>query len=181
MENTRNKPARRRLPLAVYLAFLLVAALAFTGASAASYKTEASGGDSARVARFVVAAKPIDGQSVDLTLGSENKSATYKFTVSNTDANGVNETATKYDVVVKFPTQLTGVTLTLTKNNNNTQTTITGTASTDNKTFTFADAGSFTAGVAQTDSFALTFAVGDGAANAAWNNINIIVNAVQVD
>lgn len=180
MENTRNKPARR-LPLAVYLAFLLVAALAFTGASFASYKTVATGSDSARVARFAVTANSVDRQREALTLDSTKPSAEYKFTVSNTDANGVNETATKYDVVVKFPTQLTGVTLTLTKNNNNTQTTITGTASADNKTFTFADAGSFTAGVAQTDSFALTFAVGDGAANAAWNNINIIVNAEQVD
>ncbi len=181
MENTRNKPARQRLPLAVYLAFLLVAALAFTGASFASYKTVATGSDSARVARFAVAAAKDASQSESLTLDSSTPSAGYKFTVSNTDANGVNETATKYDVVVKFPTQLTGVTLTLTKNNNNTQSTITGTVSADNKTFTFADAGSFTAGVAQTDSFALTFAVGDGAANAAWNNINIIVNAAQVD
>ena len=181
MENTRNKPARRRLPLAVYLAFLLVAALAFTGASFASYKTEASGSDSARVARFVVTAEPVNNQNESLTLDSSNPSAAYTFTVSNNEGVKVNETATKYDVVVEFPTQLTGVTLTLTKNNNNKQTTITGTASADNKKFTFADAGSFTAGVAQTDSFALTFAVGDGAANAAWNNINIIVNAAQVD
>lgn len=183
MENTRNKPARRRLPLAVYLAFLLVAALAFTGASAASYKTEATSSDSARVARFVVTAAKPDSQSENLKLTSTEKEATYEFTVANNnnkDGN-VNETATKYDVVVEFPSALTGVTLTLTKNINNTETTIPGTASNGNKTFTFADAGEFKAGVAQTDSFALTFAVGDGAANATWNNIQIIVNAEQVD
>ena len=179
MENTRNKPARRRLPLAVYLAFLLIAALAFTGASAASYKTEASGGDSARVARFVVAAKPIDGQSVDLTLGSENKSATYKFTVSNTDANGVNETATKYDVVVTLPAALpNGVTMTLT---NGTNDPVSVTLSADSKTFIFTNVGTFSAGTPQTHNLTLTFTADENAAGGSWSNINITVNAVQVD
>ena len=182
MENTRNKHARRRLPLAVYLAFLLVAALAFTGTSAASYKTQASGSDGARVARFVVTAAKADLQSDSLTLTSTAKSASYVFTVANSKDGNVNETATKYDVVVEFPSALTGVTLTLTKKINDTETkNITGTASADNKTFTFPDAGSFKAGEAQTDRFALTFAVSDGAANATWNNIKIIVNAAQVD
>lgn len=181
MENTRNKHARRRLPLAVYLAFLLVAALAFTGTSAASYKTQASGSDGARVARFVVTAAKADTQSESLKLTSTAPSASYVFTVANSKDVNVNETATKYDVVVEFPSVLTGVKLTLTKYINDTETQIFTGTSDDKKTFTFHDAGSFAAGVAQTDRFALTFAVSDGAANNTWNNIKIIVNAAQVD
>lgn len=176
MENTRNKPTRRRLPLAVYLAFLLVAALAFTGASFASYKTEAASSDSARVARFVVTAIPETNQSENLTLDSSTPSAGYKFTVSNTDANGVNETATSYDVVVTFPQELTGVTLTLKNGNKD----ITGTT-TDNVTYTFKDVGTFAAGTKQNDTLTLTFAANADAASGSWSNINITVNAVQVD
>ena len=176
MENTRNKPARRRLPLAVYLAFLLVAALAFTGASFASYKTEATSSDSARVARFVVTAIPETNQSENLTLDSSTPSAGYKFTVSNTDANGVNETATRYDVVVTFPQELTGVTLTLKNGNKD----ITGTT-TDNVTYTFKDVGTFAAGTKQNDTLTLTFAANADAASGSWSNIKITVNAEQVD
>ena len=176
MENTRNKPARRRLPLAVYLTFLLVAALAFTGASFASYKTVATGSDSARVARFVVTAKPIVGQSESLTLDSSNPSAAYTFTVSNSDTKGVNETATSYDVVVTFSQKITGVTMTLKNGNKD----ITGTT-TDNVTYTFKDVGTFAAGTKQNDTLTLTFTAGTDAASGSWSNIKITVNAVQVD
>ena len=176
MENTRNKPARRRLPLAVYLTFLLVAALAFTGASFASYKTVATGSDSARVARFVVTAKPIVGQSESLTLDSSNPSAAYTFTVSNSDTKGVNETATSYDGVVTFSQKITGVTMTLKNGNKD----ITGTT-TDNVTYTFKDVGTFAAGTKQNDTLTLTFTAGTDAASGSWSNIKITVNAVQVD
>ena len=176
MENTRNKPARQRLPLAVYLAFLLVAALAFTGASFASYKTVATGSDSARVARFAVAAAKDASQSESLTLDSTNTSAEYKFTVSNTDANGVNETATKYDVVVTFSQKITGVTMTLKNGNKD----ITGTT-TDNVTYTFKDVGTFAAGTKQNDTLTLIFTANADAASGSWSNIKITVNAEQVD
>ncbi len=176
MENTRNKPTRRRLPLAVYLAFLLVAALAFTGASFASYKTVATGSDSARVARFAVAAAKDASQSESLTLDSTNTSAEYKFTVSNTDANGVNETATKYDVVVTFSQKITGVTMTLKNGNKD----ITGTT-TDNVTYTFKDVGTFAAGTKQNDTLTLIFTANADAASGSWSNIKITVNAEQVD
>lgn len=176
MENTRNKPARRRLPLAVYLAFLLIAALAFTGASFASYKTQATGSDSARVARFVVTAVKDASQKEDLTLDSTKPSATYTFTVSNTDASGVNETATRYDVVVTFSQKITGVTMTLKNGNKD----ITGTT-TDNVTYTFKDVGTFAAGTKQNDTLTLTFTAGTDAASGSWSNIKITVNAEQVD
>ena len=176
MENTRNKPARRHLPLAVYLAFLLVAALAFTGASFASYKTLATGSDSARVARFVVTAAKSEGQREDLTLDSTDPSAAYTFTVSNNEGDKVNETATSYDVVVTFPKELTGVTLTLKNGNKD----ITGTK-TDNVTYTFKDVGTFAAGTKQNDTLTLTFTANADAASGSWSTINITVNAEQVD
>ncbi len=180
MENTRNKPARRRLPLAVYLTFLLVAALAFTGASFASYKTQATSSDSARVARFVVTAAKSEGQREDLTLDSTDPSATYTFTVSNTDANGanINETATSYDVNVVFPNTLSGVSLTLKNNTDNKD--IDGTT-TDNVTYTFKNAGAFAAGTPQEHNLTLTFAANADAASGSWSNIKITVNAEQVD
>ena len=176
MENTRNKPARRHLPLAVYLAFLLVAALAFTGASFASYKTVATGSDSARVARFVVTAIPETNQSENLTLDSSTPIAEYKFTVSNNESGKVNETATSYDVVVTFPQELTGVTLTLKNGNKD----ITGTT-TDNVTYTFKDVGTFAAGTKQNNTLTLTFTANADAASGSWRNIKITVNAEQVD
>ena len=176
MENTRNKPARRRLPLAVYLAFLLIAALAFTGASFASYKTQATSSDSARVARFVVTAAKDASQKEDLTLDSLNPSAAYTFTVSNNEGDKVNETATSYDVVVTFPKELTGVTLTLKNGNKD----ITGTK-TDNVTYTFKDVGTFAAGTKQNDTLTLTFTANADAASGSWSTINITVNAEQVD
>lgn len=179
MENTRNKPARQRLPLAVYLAFLLVAALAFTGASFASYKTEAASSDSARVARFVVAAMPETNQSENLTLDSSNPSAGYKFTVSNNDGSKVNETATKYSIVVTLPAALpNGVTMTLTCGTDTTA--IANTQSGD--TYTFSDDNMlFSAADARSDIYTLTFAAQSSAESDTLEGIKITVNAEQVD
>lgn len=180
MENTRNKPARRRLPLAVYLAFLLVAALAFTGASFASYKTQATSSDSARVARFVVtAAKDTSQTTEDLTLDSSNTSVEYKFTVSNTDASDVNETATRYSVAVTLPEALpTGVTMKLTRGTDTTA--IANTQS--GNTYTFSDDGMlFSAAAERTDTYTLTFTADSSAGSGTLEGINITVNAEQVD
>lgn len=178
MENTRNKPAPRRLPLGVYIAFLLIAALAFTGTSVASFKTQSSAGDGARVARFVVTAAKDADQSESITLNSTNMSAAYKFTVANNQDAAVSETAANYNIVVTFPTALSGVTMTLTKDG--AAAPIAGVTA-DNKTFTFSNAGSFPAGTAQTDSFTLTFTADTSAPSGEWNNIKITVNAAQVD
>lgn len=182
MENTRNKPARR-LPLAVYLAFLLVAALAFTGASFASYKTVATGSDSARVARFAVTAKPSDTQTTEyLTLDSLNPSATYTFTVSNVDASGVNETATRYSIVVTLPKALpTGVTMKLTRVTDTTVTEVPQ-SSVSGNTYTFSDDGMlFSAAAKRTDTYTLTFTADSSAGSGTLEGINITVNAEQVD
>ena len=182
MENTRNKPARRHLPLAVYLAFLLVAALAFTGASFASYKTEASVSDSARVARFVVTAAKSEGQSEDLTLDSTHTSAAYTFTVSNNEGDKVNETATSYDVVVTLPSALpTGVTMKLSRVADTTETEVPQSSASGN-TYTFSDDGMmFSTAVPSTDTYTLTFTADSSSGSGTLEDINITVNARQVD
>lgn len=183
MENTRNKPARRHLPLAVYLAFLLVAALAFTGASFASYKTEATGSDSARVARFVVtAAKDASQTTEDLTLDSTNPSAKYKFTVSNNESGKVNETATRYSIVVTLPKALpTGVTMKLSRVADTTMTELPQ-SSVSGNTYTFSDDGMlFSAAAKRTDTYTLTFTADSSAGSGTLEGINITVNAEQVD
>ena len=182
MENTRNKPARRHLPLAVYLAFLLVAALAFTGASFASYKTVATGSDSARVARFVVTAIPETNQSENLTLDSSTPIAEYKFTVSNNESGKVNETATRYDVVVTLPSALpTGVTMKLSRVADTTVTEVPQSSASGN-TYTFSDNGMlFSAADARSDIYTLTFAAQSSAESDTLEGIKITVNAEQVD
>ena len=183
MVNTRGTHKRRRLPAALYLCYLLVAVLAFTGASVAGYKTENSGGDSARVARFAVTAAPETDQRENLTLDSESPSAEYKFTVSNADANGVNETATRYSVVVTLPDALpSGVTMKLTRGTGTTATEITSVISNSSKTYTFSDGGMlFAAADPRPDTYTLTFTADSSAVSSELNGINITVNAEQVD
>lgn len=103
MENTRNKPTPRRLPLAVYLAFLLAVVLAFTGTTAASFKTQASAGDGARVARFAVETVIKDGQADQYVLNTASSSSSmqYMFSVSNNS-----EVAASYSLCVSFGSAL---------------------------------------------------------------------------
>lgn len=130
MVNTRGTHKRRRLPAAVYLCYLLVAVLAFTGASVAGYKTENSGDDSARVARFEVVMAINAGQANDYTLdtSSSAKSMTYGFSVQNNS-----EVAARYNLTVKFGSALPSR-LSLKIDG------VAGTT-TDNQTFTFSSDG----------------------------------------
>lgn len=179
MVNTRGTHKRRRLPAAVYLCYLLVAVLAFTGASVAGYKTENSGDDSARVARFVVTAAPETNQSENLTLDSKSPSAEYKFTVSNSDTNGVNETATRYSVVVTLPDALPGgVTVSLTNAAGDVSR---ETGETGNTVYTFPNAGKFEAAIQAEQSLTLTFTAGTGASSGSVRGISVDVVATQID
>lgn len=168
-----------RLYLAV--ALLLLAALGtsmWATAPLAEYITSVTDSDGARVAHFAVSATKVNEQSNAISLDKNGTAtASYIFTVSNQNASGVNETATVYDVVVTFPSELSGVTLTL----RNGTTAVSGTAAENNTVFTFANAGSFPAGTVQTDTLTLTFAMTDDAMNCTWEGIGIVVNAAQQD
>ena len=175
MVNTRGTHKRRRLPAAVYLCYLLVAVLAFTGASVAGYKTENSGDDSARVARFDVTAAPAGEQRTEFTLNSTTKSDSYRFTVTSGS-----ETAVSYDVVVTVPggqTMPNGVTVSL----KNGETAVKRADGETGSVYTFPNAGRFEAASEKAQNLKLTFTAGTGAASGSVRGISVDVVATQID
>lgn len=175
MVNTRGTHKRRRLPAAVYLCYLLVAVLAFTGASVAGYKTENSGDDSARVARFEVTAAPVNGQSTEFKLDATHLSDSYSFTVTNGS-----ETAVSYDVVVTVPDEQTmpnGVTVSL----KNVDTDVSRKDGETGRVYTFPNAGTFEAAIPAKQTLTLTFTAGDGASSGSVSGISVDVVATQID
>lgn len=175
MVNTRGTHKRRRLPAAVYLCYLLVAVLAFTGASVAGYKTETSGDDSARVARFEVTAAPVEGQSTEFKLNSTTKSGSYSFTVTNGS-----ETAVSYDVVVTVPDGKSlpnGVTVSL----KNVDTDVSRKDGETGRVYTFPNAGRFEAASPAEQTLTLTFTAGTGASSGSVSGISVDVVATQID
>lgn len=180
MVNTRGTHKRRRLPAAVYLCYLLVAVLAFTGASVAGYKTENSGGDSARVARFEVTAAPVEGQDTAFKLDAAHLSDSYSFTVTNGSGDNVTETAVSYDVVVKVPGGMpSGVTVSL-KNAAGADVSR-KTGETGSTEYTFPNAGIFKAASAAEQTLTLTFTAGEGASSGSVSGISVDVVATQID
>lgn len=185
--NKQHSPRRlkaERLPVNWLLMAAVVLLVAVIGSSLgtanlmAQYTTSTTGTDSARVARYVVNAAKASGQSEALTLDYDNKSADYKFTVTNQNGQGINEVATAYDVVVTFPKRLEGVTLSL---KNGSSAAMTPEAS-DAMIYTFRNAGTFTAGAAATHNLTLTFTMpDDSTVDEAWQGIQIAVNAAQID
>ena len=175
MVNTRGTHKRRRLPAAVYLCYLLVAVLAFTGASVAGYKTESSGDDSARVARFEVTAAPVEGQNTEFNLNSTTKSGNYRFTVTNGS-----ETAVSYDVVVTVPDGKSlpnGVTVSL----KNGETAVKRADGETGRVYTFPNAGRFEAASTDPQNLTLTFTAGTGASSGSVRGISVDVVATQID
>ena len=175
MVNTRGTHKRRRLPAAVYLCYLLVAVLAFTGASVAGYKTESSGDDSARVARFEVTAAPVNGQSTEFKLDATHLSDSYSFTVTNGS-----ETAVSYDVVVTVPDGKSlpnGVTVSL----SNGGTDVSRKDGETGRVYTFPNAGKFEAASQAEQTLTLTFAAGTGASSGSVSGISVDVVATQID
>lgn len=175
MVNTRGTHKRRRLPAALYLCYLLVAVLAFTGASVAGYRTESSGDDSARVARFNIEAAQADSQSTAFTLNSTTRSGSYSFTVTNGS-----ETAVSYDVVVTVPDGKSlpnGVTVSL----KNGDATVSGQVDTTGSVYTFPNAGIFEAASPAEQTLTLTFTAGAGASSGSVNGISVDVVATQID
>lgn len=175
MVNTRGTHKRRRLPAALYLCYLLVAVLAFTGASVAGYRTESSGDDSARVARFEVTAAPVEGQSTAFKLDATHLSDSYSFTVTNGS-----ETAVSYDVVVTVPngqTMPNGVTVSL----KNGDATVSRKDGETGSVYTFPNAGRFEAASSAEQTLTLTFTAGSGASSGSVSGISVEVVATQID
>ena len=91
-----EKIKRTRLPLSVWLAFLLLVTLT-VGSTLARYNTSVSGDTTARVAKFqmTTAADSNNVQTVRLDAGSGD-SGTYQFTITNDS-----EVAVRYRVIVQ--------------------------------------------------------------------------------
>lgn len=175
MVNTRGTHKRRRLPAAIYLCYLLVAVLAFTGASVAGYKTENSGDDSARVARFEVTAAPAGEQRTEFTLDATHLSDSYSFTVTSGS-----ETAVSYDVVVTVPggqTMPNGVTVSL----KNGETAVRRADRETGSVYTFPNAGRFEAASTDPQNLTLTFTADTGASSGSVSGISVDVVATQID
>jgi hypothetical protein len=170
-------PLRRLYLTAAMLLVIAVGTSVRTSTTLARYTSTASGSSTAQVAAFVVNAAAADTQSAELTVSEDSSSASYAFSVSNFSGDVVCGVETSYDVTVKFPSALSGVTLTLTDGGGE----AIQAQTTDDTTYTFAGVGDFSPGVSRTDALTLNFALQDGAEANVWDGISITVNAAQVD
>lgn len=145
----QKQKKRKRLPLHVYLGYLMVCSLLFTGVSFAGYVSRSNGSDSARVAKGVVTVSYDDRTFMELERPEDDgvRTEQFKFYVSN----GASEVAIRYDVVVTLDQALKdGVTMQLDG--------MKGAVSDDKKTYTFSNVGIFEAGVSDTKTHTLSFA-----------------------
>lgn len=140
---------RCRLPLHVYLAYLLVCTLLLTGVSFSRYISTANAGDSARVAKGVVTVSYDENTELKLERPTDDGTLTenFQFHVSNS----VSEVAIRYDVVVTLDKALgNGVTLTLDGRP--------GTVKNGGIEYEFPNMGIFAAGVSDSKTHTLSFA-----------------------
>ena len=84
----------KKIPLRVWLFYLLLISILFTGATFASYKSESSGGSSTRVALFA------NDVNVDLTITdmAPGKTVEIPISVTNYDENGMCEVSQSYNM-----------------------------------------------------------------------------------
>lgn len=109
-----NKGKKARLPVSVYLTYLLVVTLLFSGVTLSGYVSSASGSSSAGTAKFDVQAAADgweNGTSVALTHETVDSTNTknYKFQVSNNS-----EVTITHSVRIKLGTALPASNLTIT-------------------------------------------------------------------
>lgn len=161
-----------RLPLHAYLLYLLVATFLFTGVTFSSYVTTASGGDSARVAAGVL---DVSSASPNISLGPENPTAEYTFTVSNYKDGQCSEVAVQYDVTVTLDEPLPeGVSIQLGSKTVNT--------TPQNKVYSFEGVGTLPAGTEYSNPHTLSFSTTDSSALTATTlDVTITVHAEQID
>lgn len=102
-----SKPRAKRPPLLVYVMYLLVATVVFTGVTFSSYISTTSGQDSARVAKFDI--KGSGTQAIEIAAGAmiPGDSFTKQFTIQNSSEVAVELTITAEMMYHKLPLQLT--------------------------------------------------------------------------
>lgn len=174
-----KKQRLKRLPVHVYLAYLLVCTLLLTGVSFSRYISSASGSDNARVAAGVVAVNHDETTTMEMDqdVGNTVQTRVFSFSVSNVQS----EVAIRYDLVLELNQSLpNGVTISLYKNDD---TNPLGTFSADSSTqLSIPNAGVFQAGVYSTDQYKLTFQGNFDIIDQDYDRIvNISVQAEQID
>lgn len=103
---TPNRKAFSKIPLRVYLGYLLILTLIFTAVSFAKFATAGDADDAARVASFTVGASV--GSNNDLSIGFNDASTSFNTTktascsinVTNASGTEVAETAVGYEIVI---------------------------------------------------------------------------------
>lgn len=144
----KSSPSKRgRLPLHVYLVYLLVCTFLLTGVSFSRYISTSTAGDSARAAKGLVTVSYDEG-STKVELSNDVIAKDFSFSVSNGDS----EVAIRYDLVIELDEALPdGVTMKLDGD------VCSGTAG---NTYHFSNVGKFEAGVPETNTHTLSF-IGD--------------------
>lgn len=175
----RNNPSGQRklpqyrLPLHVYLLYLLVVSFLLTGMSLSRYVTATSGGDTARVAGTAVSTQVTQGNG-SIALTQPGATAGYSFSVTNSRGGTISQVALQYDVIVEVGEPLpAGVELRLDGK--------TGQLDPEGKTYTFVDVGTFGAGNEDTHPHTLTFAATDVLDEVVSINVTVSVRAEQID
>lgn len=144
----QTEKRKGRLPLHVYLTYLLVCTFLLSGVTFSRYISSANGSDSARAAAGVVTVSYDEQNTVfEMTppydYGVEER--TFQFQVSNANS----EVAVRYDIAVTLDKPLAaGVTMTLDGR------VCSGNSS---NTYTFSNMGTFAAGEAETRTHTLLF------------------------
>lgn len=151
MKTRQNeKQSKKRifpLPLHVYLSYLAVCALLFTGVSFSSYLFTANGEDAARAAAGIVVVAHDLNTTIPLEPSPDSNqiSSQFNFSVSN----NTSEVAIRYDVVVTLDQALPdGITMQLDGK---------PCSGNVNNTYTFLNIGSFEAGTMKSFPHQLTF------------------------
>ena len=171
---------RKRVPTGRMIAvcILLIAAVATlsVGITLAKMVSTAHGSDSAQAAAFIVEANGGSGQTLTIDCAATSTTAEYSFTVTNTKDGKTAEVSMEYDVIVTLPEALpAGLTMTINGKE--------GTASAGNKTYTFSNVGTFSAGTNKTDSCTLTFTANAGEITQDYHlgAIDVSIHAEQVN
>lgn len=162
-----EKRPGKRLPAFVYVVYLLVATVIFTGVTFSGYIAKTTGGDDARTAKYDVSVSSISGEA--LTLAPDTP-ASYTFSVTSSS-----EVAVEYDLVISLPNALPeGVVLSLKRGDTPVTVAVDGTV------YTVLGAGEFTA-LGGTHTYTLTFTATQPIGADRVENISIRVDARQMD
>lgn len=176
LRSQRQKKIHHRLPLHVYLSYLLACTMLATGVTFSSYVTKASCSPStARVAAGVVsvAGRSVGSLEIDCR-GNIDDSVAYTFTVSNSKGEKASQVAQGYDVTVTLGKELPGgVTMTLDGKS----------GSRNGKKYVFSNVGTFRAGQTQSKTHELTFRADTDTLTEQVTGIqvNISVRTYQID